>query len=149
MREQVRVIKQRAGKGFSVVKYALAALRYPDGLRGAASGAGPDFTTRRGWGGHRCGSRARPRGRARFRQLRRSCYGRKPADESGFFGGRELRSASSMTKLTLEQQLCIPVRQRAQLSPPPVSSFGSKRRDHSSGHGSGLPLSGFVVQSGC
>jgi fatty acid desaturase len=28
MREQVHVIKQRAGRGFSVVKYALAALRY-------------------------------------------------------------------------------------------------------------------------
>ena len=28
MREQVHVIKQRAGKGFSVVNYALAALRY-------------------------------------------------------------------------------------------------------------------------
>jgi hypothetical protein len=39
----------------------------------------------------------------------------------------------------------IPVRQRAQLSPPPVSSFGSKRRGHTSGRGSGLPLSGFVT----
>jgi hypothetical protein len=44
-----------------------------------------------------------------------------------FFGGRELRSASSMTELSLEQQLCIPARQRAQLSPPPASSFDSKR----------------------
>ena len=51
----------------------------------------------------------------------------RPADESGFFGGRELRSASSMTELSLEHQLCIPARQRAQLSPPPASSFDFKR----------------------
>jgi len=30
-----------------------------------------------------------------------------------------------MTELTLDWQLSSPVRQRAQLSPPPVSSFGS------------------------
>jgi hypothetical protein len=33
-----------------------------------------------------------------------------------------------MTELTLEQQLCVPARQGAQLSPPPASSFASKRR---------------------
>jgi hypothetical protein len=44
-----------------------------------------------------------------------------------FFGGRELRSASSTTELSLEQQPCIPARQRVQLSPPPASSFDSKR----------------------
>ena len=48
--------------------------------------------------------------------------------ERSFFGGPELRSDSSMTELTLDQRLCNPVRQRAQLSPPPASSFASKRR---------------------
>ena len=38
--------------------------------------------------------------------------------------------------------------QQGSLISQPVSSFGSKRRDHSSGHESGLPRSGFVVQSG-
>jgi hypothetical protein len=48
--------------------------------------------------------------------------------ERSFFGGQELRSDSSTTELTLDRQLCDPVRQRAQLSPPPASSFASKRR---------------------
>jgi len=43
----------------------------------------------------------------------------------GFSGGPELRSGWYMTELTLDWQLSSPVRQRAQLSPPPVSSFGS------------------------
>jgi len=45
----------------------------------------------------------------------------------GFSGGPELRSGFGiMTELTLDWQLSSPVRQRAlQLSPPPVSSFGS------------------------
>src|SRR5258706_6274582 len=43
----------------------------------------------------------------------------------GFSGGPEVRSGWYMTELTLDWQLSSPVRQRAQLSPPPVSSFGS------------------------
>jgi hypothetical protein len=69
----------------------------------------------------------------------------RPADESGFFGGRELRSASSMTELSLEQQLCIPARQRAQLSPPPASSFDSKKVALPSSHGSRFRPKGFVT----
>ena len=45
----------------------------------------------------------------------------------GFSGGPELRSGWYMTELTLDWQFSSPVRQRAQLSPPPVSSFGSAR----------------------
>src|SRR6266850_1149200 len=45
----------------------------------------------------------------------------------GFSGGPELRSGWYMTELTLDWQLSSPVRQRAQLSPPPVSSFGFAR----------------------
>ena len=99
-------------------------------------GAAFGLTTRRAWGSHRRSPRARSGGFARFRQFLKIGYGRK---RQQLCGGRELGSASYLTELTLNWRLCIPVRQRAQLSPPPVSSLGSKRRDRPTVTGPGLP----------
>jgi len=50
---------------------------------------------------------------------------RRALHESSAGTSPQLRSGWSMTELTLDWQLSSPVRQRAQLSPPPVSSSGS------------------------
>jgi len=52
---------------------------------------------------------------------------RRALHESSAGTSPELRSGWYMTELTLDWQLSSPARQRAQLSPPPVSSFGSAR----------------------
>jgi hypothetical protein len=119
MREQVCVVNQRPCGQFSVVKYALAAFRHlVTGIvalvlalllvlliveLGAAIGAALEH------------------------DMPASIIAADLLSERSFFGGPELRSDSSMTELTLDQRLCNPVRQRAQLSPPPASSFDSKR----------------------
>jgi type IV secretory pathway VirB3-like protein len=120
MRELVCVINQRACGRFSVVTYASAAFRYLVTAIvalvlallmvllivefGAAIGAALEHDMP-------ASIIAEELLRAQARSERR------------FFGGQELRSDSSMTELTLDQQLCDPVRQRAQLSPPPTLSF--------------------------
>jgi hypothetical protein len=114
------VINQRPCGRFSVVRYAPAAFRYlVTGIvalvlalllvlliveLGAAIGAALELDTP-------ASTIAEDLLRAHARSEKR------------FFGGQELRSDSSMTELTLDPQLCDPVRQRAQLSPPPASSF--------------------------
>jgi hypothetical protein len=62
----------------------------------------------------------------RLSMAARSLKSVQPSERDSFCGGRELRSASSMTELSLESN-SVPARQRAQLSPPPASSFDSKR----------------------
>jgi hypothetical protein len=116
MREQVCVINQRPCGGFSVVKHASAAFRYlVTGIvalllvlliveLGAAIGAALEQDMA-------ASAITEDPLRAQARSKR------------SFFGGWELKSDSSTSELTLDRQLCDPVRQRAQLSPPPALSF--------------------------